>query len=303
MSLLTIISPVIAFGSLCISWYRDFLHKPKLKSNLRQIVFLPPFKDKHSDLSIELLADLIFNDSLPVQLRESLAQNADFRRIVKSIDKKENLIQEINDWIKLSSRVVNMTFPDQLIQKYINYEKLEIPIYLPLNIYNEGKATGELSEIFLILSNTDDPEKVVIYQAILAIKESEIIKHQFESPDWNYLDKLFPGVSIKPSDSVRCDLLFIKVNEIDKLKLRGSNLTPGEYDVYLVGYNSLNVRKLVSKSFKLLITEETIVRVFSGTKIVRASDNTEKCLSYELESSKPIYWHLINRQDKLVYKK
>lgn len=303
---LLIITTSSSIISLIISWYRDFIHKPNLKVNLNQIVLLPPDKDIHSEISIEILADIIINKKEIPALNEA-KMNYRLNEFIKDFSEKENIIQGIRNWLLFmknnGQNAIDFKIPDSMISTFINFERLNFPMYVPVNIYNKGKATGEINELFISLTDCNNSENVLFYQSLLTIKDTEIIKHKFENPEIDYMDKLFPGVSIKPNDSVRCDLFFIKVNEIKGLDISKSFFQIGKYDVKLVGFNSLNKKVLESNTFELVINNKTIESIFSGTKIIRKSDSIENVLLKEIESNYLNFWNSLNKKIVVLFKK
>jgi hypothetical protein len=119
----------------------------------------------------------------------------------------------------------------------------------------------------------------------LEIKESEIIKHTFSQPELDYFDKLFPGLSVKPNDSIRCDLLFTPVQELKGFNLNIGNLYPGTFSSVLIGYNQFSKKVLETTNFDFTYNKENFTRLFSGTKLIRKGEATDKSMLKELNLS------------------
>jgi hypothetical protein len=134
-----------------LSWYRDFIHKPKLKSVINQIVFLPPPRDIQSKISLEILADVLIGNKMP----EVLNRLPNIGRFMDGNDNsKEDILNRIDKWMKSlpPSMAVDLRLPDEIVGEYYNHSLYQQLIYLPLNIYNRGKAFGEISDIISLVS-------------------------------------------------------------------------------------------------------------------------------------------------------
>ena len=268
-----IASIIISLTSIGLVIFKDFIQGSNLRTVLSSLVFIKVAEENKR----EILLQIILDDMLSGRPSDQANTIIDGKQEIKDGIGQRNRELTKNALINYSMELAANGLPQLIynansesIIRYFGDKNFAISFYAPINIVNIGRKTGDITTIILKVTSTIEDPKTWIYSCFTEIKSEELLNfNNPNQPIGHFVGKIFPGVSIGPSNNQRIDLFLIPIDTNKNKIISNSTITPGKYKVKLFGYNSLNKKCLESNEGIISINQNSLVDLFNGTNIVQ----------------------------------
>lgn len=268
-----IASIIISLTSIGLVIFKDFIQGSNLRTVLSSLVLIKVAEENKR----EILLQIILDDMLSGRPSDQANAIIDCKQEIKNGISLRNRELTKNSLITYSMELAANGLPQLIynansesIIRYFGDKNFAISFYAPINIVNIGRKTGDITTIILKVTSTIEDSKTWIYSCFTEIKSEELLNfNNRNQPIGHFVGKIFPGISIGPSNNQRIDLFLIPIDTTKNKIISNSTITPGKYNVKLFGYNSLNKKCLESNEGIISINQNSLVDLFNGTNIVQ----------------------------------
>jgi len=279
-----LISIVIALSSLVIVFYKDFIQGAKLETVISTVVFVRMPEQNKSMIIEQMLLDDLLSGNPSDQAKIFIDSDINIANAVKTRNRElaRNYLVNLSIIASREGKKVIYDAPPERIEKYFGDKNFALGFYVPLNLVNTGRKSGDITTLILEMRSKTDPKQRWVYSCFMEIKPEEFTKFSSDKPMGTIVGKLFPGVSIGPSANFRLDAFMIPFDTVKDKIISKNSLMPGEYTVQIIGFNSKNAKTLVSNISTITINKRLLIDVFNGGNIVNnlsIDDHIEQLLN------------------------
>lgn len=268
----------ISFITLLTVFYKDFLKGSDLKTVLSTIVFVKAAENNRG----VILEQIIINDLLsanPSQQALGFIQNsAELANSVKNRNRDQvrvSLGRLAKSKAEVGSKLI-YDVSENALQPYFGDKNIALSFYVPLNITNIGRKTGDLTSLMLYIESLENKDQKWVFSCFAEIRAEDFMKIVPNQPMGTIIGKLFSGISIGPSSNFRLDAHLIPMDIVKNKIISRISLMPGKYNVQIIGFNSSNKQCLLSNVSTISIDSKMLTDVFNGSNIainLSAEDN------------------------------
>ncbi|WP_054031012.1 hypothetical protein [Desulfatitalea tepidiphila] len=265
----SIFSVIIALGSFIVVIYKEFLQTYDIAANYSQIIMAKlPEGNRQKIIKDHFVNILLFGDDSEKQnarnnIRlEDLKQFPDFFKAIERKDKDR--LNEIFENMK----VQNYKLPDEIIKKYIGSQAFSPTFCIPLVISNKGSKFAHISLIYLISRDAKNTKKRWLFKCMTEMNTESIV-HRENTTDASRISDIFPGTSVGPKERLNIYPYFFPIWEYENQSIATNSMVPGEYFIHLEGLGPDGEPVFITKTEKLVIKEESLVKMFKGTDMAQ----------------------------------
>lgn len=267
-----LISLIFSLASICIIIYKDFINGSKLETVLNTIVLIRLAEENKAGIILQILLDDLLSGRPSDQAIAIINAKPEIANAVRQRNRELTSNNLINYSIELSSNGTGTIIYDasqESIQRYIGDKSFSQSFYVPLNIVNTGRKTGDITTLILKITSNSDKNLKWMYSCFTEIKADEFLSFNNSKPLGSIVGKLFPGISIGQGNNHRLDAFMIPIDSANRKIISTKSLHTGSYSVQIVGYNSRNKKCLESNISNLNLEIKTFVDIFNGSNIVQ----------------------------------
>lgn len=266
-----LISLLFSFFSLLFVLYKDFLQGSKLKTVFSSLVYVKIGEGNKEEILMQVLLDDILSNHPSSEVLQIFEGQKNILDLLKTRNReivKNEILRFFFERKQAGLPIIQYNPVSDSIEKYFESVYFQFPIYLPLNIINTGRKTGDVTTFILKITSQNPDKKVWIFSCFNEMKPDELIKFNIPNPTGNFVGKVLPGVSIPPNGSQRVDLFMIPIDKVNNTIISNSRFGVGTYEAVIIGYNSQNKKCLESNTVKIVIDKNLLHQIFSGNNII-----------------------------------
>lgn len=278
-----IISIIVSLASFITVFYKDFLTGAELKTVLSTIVVLKAAENNREAIAEQILLNDILSNKPSLEARQFILAKQEIAQAVKESNREKTLAEIIKYLNEISKEGKKITYNASLetLAPFFGDKNIALSFYIPLNIINIGRQTGDITTLILEIKSKTDPDAKWIYTCFSEIRPEEFMKIIPNQPMGTIIGKLFSGISIGPASNYRLDAHLFPMDIVKNRIISKTSLIPGKYSIQIIGYDSKNEKKLVSNIGELEISPIMLVNAFNGVNAVinlAAEGHIEKLL-------------------------
>lgn len=264
-------SILLASASLLITIYKDFIKGAKLETVLNNLVLIRLEEENKSNIIFQILLDDLLSGRPSDQAQTLLNAKKEIADAVKLRNRELTKNALLNYSFELTHTGADKIVYDANIEsvpKYFGDKSFALNIYVPLNIVNTGRKTGDITTLILKITSSSDKSLHWIYTCFTEIRADEFINLNHKKPIRDIIGKLFPGINIGPSSNHRLDAFLTPLDSANNRIISKSSLSPGKYNAQIIGYNSRNKKCLESNISILNLDPKALIDSFNGSSII-----------------------------------
>lgn len=273
----------IALLSLVLVFYKDFIQGAHLNTVLNTVVIVRVPENNKSALLEEIILDDLLSDHPSKQAQNIMNMSTPLVEVVKSKNRQiiQNTLKNFSLEVSKTGKKIIYDPSSESIIKYFGNKNLTIGIYIPLIISNTGRKTGDISTLILKITSLSNPQNKWIFGCFTEVRADEFTKFNSTQPYGTIIGKIFPGISIGPTNNYRLDAFMIPLEKINDKLISTTTLVPGKYKVQVIGFGSKNEKSLESNEAILNFQPKMLIDAFNGSNIstnLSMDESVEKIL-------------------------
>lgn len=274
----------ISFVTLMTVFYKDFLKGSDLKTVISTIVFVKAAENNKAVILEQILLNDLLSGRPSQQALRFIRDRPELAEAIKNSDREQTRVRMANYAMQMSNAGTKLTYDATLetLTPFFGDKNIALSFYVPLNIINIGRKTGDITSLILIVKSKDNKDLKWVFNCFAEIRAEEFMKQVPNQPMGTTIGKLFPGISIGPASNYRLDAHLIPMDVVKNRIISTTSIVPGKYTVQVVGFNSENKKCLESNEAALDVNAKMLVDVFNGSTIainLSAEGNIEKMLN------------------------
>ncbi|WP_339703736.1 hypothetical protein [Algoriphagus aquimarinus] len=261
---------LISSISLGIVIYKEFFGESKLETVLDNLIFLGCPEENRASIILEIILDDILSGRLNSQIETILKANPSIINAANFKNRellKTHIIEHSNFLNKMGQSIIYDPSEEE-IKKYISNDSLPLSFYIPLNISNSGRRSGDISNIILKIIDKGNPKNKWSYYCFAEFKSEDFL-NDLNKPLGFSIRRVFPGLSLPHGNSQRIDGFFIPMETANNKIISRKRMKEGEFTIQIIGYNSRSKRCLQSNISEFTLTTKTLIDSFNGINIMR----------------------------------
>jgi len=259
----TIFVAIISFATFLYVLIKDFLIPGKILIGINQIIFLRP-PTNNRQLVAQAIIETDFKSSNQSDwVKHLITIKPELPRILQS-GQKQLFFETVQG--ALTEHNIPTSFRNDLIIDLSKQTGFGTSFGIPVNLTNSGLKPIYISEIVLVFEDQNS-DRIFYFDAFIVLKEESIYKPNPEIKDVDRIDTVFNGMWV-PSKGVSSKLIqcILRIEKNDKIFTK-TNILPGNYKYYVIGYSSDGEKIFESKKYDLKIEPITFINSFSGADI------------------------------------
>lgn len=261
-----IVSIILSVSSFLILLWKDFLRGSKLITQINSVIQIK-LAEINKD---EIVTDLFLEDiksNRPTNFSKNIINQSPEIKIALEQQDQEALITAIRNYISDNGDYLTYDPSDEDLKKKIGSTLFNPIFYIPLQILNKGRKTGEISTLMLKISN-ENHTKRWFYGCIHEVETEKIKILSHDIKVGHLIGNILPCITISAQSDKRVDPLFIPISEAHDTIISREGIGVGTYFIQVIGYNSEGKKCLKTREQKLIINEKSFFDAFRGVTII-----------------------------------
>jgi len=188
---------------------------------------------------------------------------------------------------QLSELFTNMKFveykpSDDSIRKYIGEQVFSPTFCIPMTLSNSGSQFAHISNLYMVITSKKNTEDRWLYKCLLEIELKSLIQRK-DKTDADRAKGMFTGFSVGPKEKIIATPAFSSTWEIDGKEIIANSMTPGTYEMQIIGYGRDTKKIFETNITEYNLFESTLFKIFKGgdiSQLLEPKDEMKKLIGH-----------------------
>jgi hypothetical protein len=262
-----IVSITLSTSSFLILLWKDFLRGPKLISQINSVIQIKLPEGNKDEIAKQLFLEDI-QSNRPTEFSKYIIEQSEEIRISLEQKNQDGLLAALGKYINSTGQTLIYDPDDDDLRKKIGTPIFNPFFYIPLQILNKGRKTGEISTLMLKITNENRSKKWV-YGCTHEVETDKFKTLNHKTKTGHLIGDILPSITISAQSDKRVDPIFFPVNEAHDTIVSLEGIGLGTYFIKVIGYNSEDKKCLETKEQKLIINEISFFDAYRGVTVMR----------------------------------